>query len=560
MSIKKLIINHWLLVIIILLASILRLYKLGEYPIHITNDEAALGYNAYSIAKTARDEHGVLLPVVFKSFGDWKPGLYVYLTVPFVAVFGLSEVTTRIPSALMGILAIFLIFKIAEKLFNKNVAILSAFSLAILPWHIHFSRGAWEGNVAVTLLLAGTWFFLRALDKEKYLLLSAAAFGLSLWTYQSMKLGALLYVLVLVAIYHKKLFKFSKKSLVSAAVIGLLITIPIGLSLFSGKGGRISVMSVFSYTRPEEYLAETVFNQEAITRDSPTYILFHSEKLNLFRGIAGRYFNYFSGRFLLFDGDWSSPRHSEVDSGYLLFIDALFLLVGIYGMLRTKINGEIGLVLLLLLVSPIPSVLTRDSVQGIRALPMIIPLSIILGYGFNEVVQLIKKSNIFVKIFSVALISVAAIYSLGLYLDAYYIQTPESEGKDYLYGYEQAISKIEQMDQGYQKIVFSQSYDQPYIFFLFYGVVNKDSRFEPQVFQKNASFVENLYGDVGLRENLDKIEFRQINWAADRSLVNTLLVGRKTDFPPEEIYNGEYKVQTIKYLNGDTAFILVEGK
>ena len=65
-------------------------------------DEAALGYNAYSILETGRDEYGQILPIIFKSFGDYKPGFYVYLTLPFIKVFGLNELSVRLPSIILG--------------------------------------------------------------------------------------------------------------------------------------------------------------------------------------------------------------------------------------------------------------------------------------------------------------------------------------------------------------------------------------------------------------------------------------------------------------------------
>src|SRR3990167_11148965 len=107
------------LIIVLIIAAALRLVVLGQYPVHLTNDEAALGYNAYSILKTARDEHGQLLPVIFKSFGDWKPGLYIYATVPFVATLGLNEFSTRAASAVAGIVAVLLVYLIGKNLFFK---------------------------------------------------------------------------------------------------------------------------------------------------------------------------------------------------------------------------------------------------------------------------------------------------------------------------------------------------------------------------------------------------------------------------------------------------------
>ena len=73
-------------------------------------DEAALGYNAYSISQTLRDEYGQFMPLIFKSFGDYKPGLYVYLAVPFVTIFGLNEISVRLPSIILGALSPILLF------------------------------------------------------------------------------------------------------------------------------------------------------------------------------------------------------------------------------------------------------------------------------------------------------------------------------------------------------------------------------------------------------------------------------------------------------------------
>jgi len=165
-----------LLFIILILAAFLRIYKLSSIPPHLTSDEAALGYNAYSILKTAKDEYGNFLPIIFKSFGDYKPGLYVYLTVPTVVLFGLSEFSVRLPSALAGVLAVWLIYKLVNYLFpDKKYSFFSfrfslgdiaALMLAISPWHIHFSRGAWEINMSLTLTLLGIYFFLKALEKS----------------------------------------------------------------------------------------------------------------------------------------------------------------------------------------------------------------------------------------------------------------------------------------------------------------------------------------------------------------------------------------------------------
>ncbi|KKR10908.1 MAG: hypothetical protein UT40_C0043G0001, partial [Candidatus Woesebacteria bacterium GW2011_GWA1_39_21b] len=172
-------IKKYYLLIILGIAIVLRLWKLGSIPPSLTSDEASLGYNAYSILKTGRDEYGQFLPIIFKSFGDYKPGLYVYSTVPFVAFFGLNEFSVRLPSAIAGVIAVWLLYKIVSSLSvvkdsqsqvtdHRSLATIAALMLAISPWHIHFSRGAWEVNLALTLTLTGIYFFIKSLHKSSF--------------------------------------------------------------------------------------------------------------------------------------------------------------------------------------------------------------------------------------------------------------------------------------------------------------------------------------------------------------------------------------------------------
>ena len=126
--------NKTVLLTLILLGLGLRLFRLDSRPLGFTWDEAALGYNAYSLIKTGRDEYGKILPVILKSFGDYKPGVYAYLAVPSIATLGLNEFATRLPSAILGTLLIVIVYLLTQNMF-------AALLLAINPWSLYFSRG-----------------------------------------------------------------------------------------------------------------------------------------------------------------------------------------------------------------------------------------------------------------------------------------------------------------------------------------------------------------------------------------------------------------------------------
>src|SRR5579883_2284770 len=147
----------WLLLgVIVVLALALRIWQLGIVPPSPDWDEVALGYNAYSILHTGRDEYGALLPVVMRSFDDYKPALYSYLAIPSIAVFGLTVWATRFPSVVFGVLTVFATYFLVEELFKKKtVSLVSSFLLAISPWHTQFSRIAFESNVGTAFNVFG---------------------------------------------------------------------------------------------------------------------------------------------------------------------------------------------------------------------------------------------------------------------------------------------------------------------------------------------------------------------------------------------------------------------
>ncbi len=553
--IETLKINKWL-VLILILGAVLRLWGLSNNPPHLTNDEAALGYNAYSILKTGKDEHGEFLPVVFKSFGDWKPGLYVYLDVPFVAVLGLNEWAVRLPAAVAGIIAVWLFYLITLKLFQKErVALLGGFFLAISPWHLQFSRGAWEANIALTLTLAGIYFFLMAVSgTPKRLLFSAVFFALTLWTYQGAKLSSAIVVLGIVFALFRSFSKIPRSIITNSVILGILISMPVLTSLLQGKTGRLEVYSIFSYERSPETVQE-ILRPDNVGIDSWQYILFHSERLNFTRGVLSRWFNHYSSRFLFFEGDWSNPRQGVPNAGVILVLDLIFLISGLVALAQIRRRESTIFLWLLLLSSPLPAALSRDSVHAVRSLNMVIPITIILALGASLLWEKrLRLGRFAFPIYS--LFSILYLSNYTYYLDQYWVHAPKQNAPFWQYGYKQIVEKLTPLQREYKEIVVKQDYAQPYIFFLFY------QKYDPAKYQKTAKsvYILNQYGDVGLVSKLDNITFRDINWSADRGMAGKLFVVDPIKVPPE-ISNDpkNFKlIDEIKFPDVRTAFRIIE--
>src|SRR3989344_5283892 len=144
-----------ILVLIFFLALFLRFYKLSDFRC-LNWDEAAFGYNAYSILKTEADEYGVNLPLQFKSVGDYKAPFYVYAMVPIISVLGLNEFSVRFLPSLLGALSVFLIFGISNLIFrNKKIGLVSSILLAISPWHLQFTRAGADVSVSNFFVMMG---------------------------------------------------------------------------------------------------------------------------------------------------------------------------------------------------------------------------------------------------------------------------------------------------------------------------------------------------------------------------------------------------------------------
>ena len=205
------------LILILLLAFALRFWKLDSYPA-LNADEAAIGYNAYSLIQTGLVEHGNAWPIHFQSFNDYKPGLYFYLALPFVKVMGLNEWAVRIPGAFLGVLTVLLIYLLTHELFkDKKLSLISALFLAISPWHLQFSRGGWEVNTATFFIVLGTWLFIKFVNGKKgiNLILSLLAFSLSMYCYHAARVVVPLLGFGLITIYKSEILTKTNLKIIS---------------------------------------------------------------------------------------------------------------------------------------------------------------------------------------------------------------------------------------------------------------------------------------------------------------------------------------------------------
>ena len=369
-----------LIFFIFLIAAFLRLYALDKIPGSLNPDETALGYTSFSLLHNGMDEHGKFLPLALQSFGDWKLPGYSYFGILPVAVFGLNEFSTRLPSAISGIIGVLLIFYISLKLFKrKDLALITALLFALSPWNIYFSRAAYEVNLATTLFLAGLAAFLKYLqeaqkNKTLWLILSGIFFGITVFTYSSFVIFVPFFVAGAAYLYRDKI-KFNFKLLVPGVIFVVMVIAAFYSSIFTSTN-KTSTLLVFNdpntiYNRVEKIRGDG-------TSNSPLEKIIYNKFTGGVYQFGQNYLSAFSPSFL-FDKGGDKLVDNLGYFGNLYLIDALFIVIGFSGFLLQR-EKSLKLIILWLVLSPVPAALTKNPQSSTR----LYLLMQLMNYGLIE--------------------------------------------------------------------------------------------------------------------------------------------------------------------------------
>ncbi|MDP3998135.1 MAG: glycosyltransferase family 39 protein [bacterium] len=470
-----------ILAAIFFLAAFLRFYKLDEVPPGFHIDEVTVGYNAYSLAETGRDENGNFLPFYIDSFGDFRPAGYFYLTIPAIKIFGLNEFAVRFPSAFFGILSVILIFFLAEKIFkNRFVSFLSSFLLAISPWHLIVSRATSESSVALFLIMLGVFLFLLGVEngKVRYFFLAVVSFFASFYTYHTPRIFVPLLILGLVVLSWQRLenSKIKKLAVVSLA----LILVGSFLIVFLGFGkGRFKQVSIFSNPGVQLRLDEQI-------REEPSgaNIIFvralHNKLVNYGFEAISNYGRHFSVDFLFVNGGLPI-RYTVPESGLLYLIELPFLLSGIFLVFTGK-KKLFFLPVYWLLAGPVAASLTFEDIPNIqRAFFMLPSFQILSAYGFYRVATPATKNKNLTRNLLILASSIILIFNFVYFFHQYFIHQRVHRPWYRNYGMKELVASLNELGHDYQKIILTKAHNDTYIYILFYD------KYDPQTYQSYSS-------------------------------------------------------------------------
>jgi 4-amino-4-deoxy-L-arabinose transferase-like glycosyltransferase len=462
------------ILIILSFASFLRFYRIGSYPA-LNADEAAIGYNAYSLLKTGRDEHGISWPIHFKSFGDFKPGGYFYLVLPSVAILGLNTLAVRLPAVILSVLTIFIVYKLSKLLWNdQKLGLIWALILSISPWHLHFSRGGWESSTATFFITLGIYFFFDAIKKDRKFSILNFQFSIlsliaSMYVYHSARLISPLVFIGLAIFNLSKLWR-SREKIYLPIIVGFLFILPLSVSfLKGGASSRFSGVGLFADTGPLWRINELRAQHQSPDNILPTIL--HNRYLGYVLSLTENYFSHFNGNFLFVSGD-EVPRSKIPGMGQMHLISGLWLVVGIWFLIRKKVKYKY-LPVIWLLISPIASALTFQAPSALRALSMAVPLTFLVAYGCKKLLCIKEK---LLRVTSYGLIICGYLWGLMSWWNNYFVHYLQRYPTAWPKGYQEAVEWMS--DQPSQAFTIVTKHDQPYILTAFY------SKYPPEEMQK----------------------------------------------------------------------------
>lgn len=510
----------FILIAILLLASFLRIWRLDEVPVSLFGDELDVGYQAYSILRTGRDYSGNPWPLHFHSLAEWRTPLYLYSSVPTVAMFGISPWGVRLPAALYGVLGVFVFYLLVKELlgygrkqsFERNhveaISLIGALLIAISPWHIQYSRAGFEVTQMLALFLLGILFFFKGLKNGKWLPLSAVFLTLTPWSYSTAKLFTPMVIVVMILIWRKDLFAIGKKWLLWSFAALIVVGFPIVYSTaFGGGTARFSYLSIFTDPTVVPQIGWDRLRDDRVKDPSvqfgvqPNFIdkIFHNKFLYWSNMLIKNYLEVFSTQFLFIKGDLNL-RHSPSEMGQFYRIEIVFLLIGIAFFLISPISKKIKTLLVFWLLSaPIPAILTRDGGMHATRLFFLLPMFILLialgiYYVFEKTPKYYKK---------IVFWAVAFVYILTftLYQHSFWNHYPWESERWWHAGFKESFQKIKEVERSYDRIIISTYGEPPWIFFAGWY------EYPPEIWQENFPFPKISLPGYGEISHLGKFYF-----------------------------------------------------
>ncbi len=556
-----------LLGLIIFVAILIRFTALGQFPPAMLPDEAALGYNAMSIAQTGKDEWSISWPLAFHSFGDDKPPAFVYATSLVYLVTGWTPVLPRITSALAGLLTVLFLTLWLRNITKSDLgALTGGLIAAVSPWTVHLSRSALESNLGLFGFIFGLYFFEKTKQRHSrarlifFVVLSSLGFILSTYSFHSYRLVTPVYLGVLALIEMYALWKrnafrkiFSSPILYISAATCILV-LP-GL-LYGSSTTRFSQTTLY---QPVPINSIMALNRDTCHEMSTQLqIPYLSRACQLVWNRPTIYANLLYRSFLLhlqptfifIEGDRhfaQNPMQVGLLFAYLLPVFA----VGLYQSIKKR--GYYFFLFVGYVVAITPSALTGP-IHATRLSPLI-PFAI--AFCVIGIVSILKKRMHLYGLFAVSLLIAGGLFFIQ------YAEVTFGKSADFV-GHSQQLSKLiyTYASSDYTVYVDRQALPEPHMYIAFWNRIPAKTYHDFQKFPGEIPLSAARPQQLGETILFDEPSVEALACDVSGSDKIVIISSRALDFDPVLVIKDFTRVNTIAYvytiesIRSDKAFML----
>lgn len=542
-------------VVAIFLSLLMCLPKYRQIPAGLNRDEVALGYNAYSLLKTGKDEWGKSWPISITSFGDQKLPGYIYTLIPFIALFDLEIWVVRLPSLLAGLIVMIGMGLIAMKLaklakYSSSWQLIASFIVMILiaisPWHMHFSRVAYETHLAMAFFISSVTCLFFALDIQHKLLqrilLAKAGLlaGLTLLTYHGYQIFTPLFLLAFLIIFFQQIKKLDKIGLAMGVFFGLL---SVGLLISGGvlQANQAKSQGINPFNNQVLLKKATEYRSASNLPPLVNKILFNKVNEGLIT-FTQNYISTFSGTFFFIHGSGHGDHNPGNGNNTNLFL-APFILLGLLSLGKRYKEKATQIIIAWILLALIPSSLTINPLLEVRLGAIFPILELLAVIGIFSLLSFLSNSQ--KRIASVLLISIGLISTIRLFI--FYTTLAPIISVDNTH-YHLLAKTIFKYQENNEAVLTQSPASSPYIWYLF------ENKIDPAFAQK--SIVHHPTTDEGFKhvKQLNNIYFETINWN-DLDKKSYILILKPTEISIDQRMSPQFSlIETITDAKNQTIY------
>lgn len=339
---------------VVLAVAVFRLWISPNNPPGFFRDEAAIAYNAHTIATDGRDEYGARFPLYFSSFLDYKSPIFVYGLAGVFRVTGADREVARGFAAGSVLVAILLLGWLAyRRTSHWSVGVATIVLAGTTPWLFELGRVAFEVALEPLFLCLALLGVERASRRGRWSIASAIPVSLALgaitYVYAGGRLLAPLLAAALVSVLGRRRWRW-----VLAAWTGFAVTqIPLLLYMHAHPGAL-----------SRRYDATTF-----VTGDMPPWEIGWRGAVNYLQDL--QLWHY------VVSGDPKPYAHTPGTAALLAVSVALSLAGLVLIVLRLRDDLFWRYALAALLVSPIPAAATIDRFHALRLAPLAVMLVVV---------------------------------------------------------------------------------------------------------------------------------------------------------------------------------------